>query len=152
MTVISETLSLLAWEAKASNIEVTTELECSEPRVLANDGELRMVVLNLVQNAFHAMLNGGRLVVGCRQVEGRVELSFRDDGVGISPENLPKIFDPFFSQRAGGGQGTGLGLTICRTIVEDMGGQIIVRSYPGGGTRFTVSLPAPEGELEGVLS
>jgi len=151
-TVISETLSLLAWEAKASNIEVTTELEGTELRVLANDGELRMVVLNLVQNAFHAMLKGGRLVVGCRQAEGRVELSFRDDGVGISPENLPKIFDPFFSQRAGGGQGTGLGLTICLTIVEDMGGQITVRSYPGGGTRFTVSLPAPEGELEGVLS
>lgn len=146
-TVVTETLSLLAWEAKAAKVEISTELDPSEPRVLANDGELRMVVLNLVQNAFHAMPNGGKLVVGCRQVGSEVHLTVRDDGVGISADNLPRIFDPFFSQRAGGGQGTGLGLTICRSIIEDLGGSIAVRSHPGGGTRFTVALPLPEGGI-----
>lgn len=146
-TAVTETLSLLTWEAKAGNVEVTTELDLSEPRVLANDGELRMLVLNLSQNAFHAMPKGGRLVVGSRQEGRMVHLSFRDDGVGISADNLPKIFDPFFSQRAVGAQGTGLGLTICRSIVEDLGGEITVRSHLGGGTRFTVSLPTPEGDL-----
>jgi len=76
-----------------------------------------------------------------------VHLTVRDDGVGIAADNLPRIFDPFFSQRAGGGQGTGLGLTICRSIIEDLGGSIAVRSHPGGGTRFTVALPLPEGGM-----
>jgi len=146
-TVITETLSLLGWEAKAANVDVVTELDTEEPRVIANDGELRMVVLNLVQNAFHAMPNGGRLVISCRAVQGQIHLNFRDDGVGISAENLPKIFDPFFSQRANGGQGTGLGLTICRSILDSMAGEISVRSNLGGGTRFTVILPAAEGGL-----
>jgi len=146
-TVVTETLSLLTWEAKAAKVEITTELDPLEPRVLANDGELRMVVLNLVQNAFHAMPNGGKLVVGCRQMGQEVHLTVRDDGVGIAADNLPRIFDPFFSQRAGGGQGTGLGLTICRSIIEDLGGSIAVRSHPGGGTRFTVALPLPEGGM-----
>jgi len=150
-TVMTETLSLLAWEANSDHVEILTELDPAEPRVLANDGELRMVVLNLVQNAFHAMPKGGKLVVGCREVQGEnkgeVHMTFRDDGVGISLENLPKIFDPFFSQRANGIQGTGLGLTICRSIIEGMGGEIAVRSTLGAGTRFTVVLPAADGGL-----
>jgi len=144
---VVETLSLLNWEAEAGQVQMVTELDAHEPRVLADDGEIRMIVLNLVQNAFHAMPKGGKLIVGSHLAGGLVELSFRDNGIGIPKDALPRIFDPFFTRRAGGQQGTGLGLTICRSLVKNMGGEITVVSVEGDGAAFTVCLPAAEGGL-----
>ena len=138
---VAETLSLLAWEASERKVEVVQDLARPSPRILASDAELRTLVLNLAQNAFHAMPNGGRLAVSTRQSGDRVEIEFADTGVGISPEDARHIFDPFFSRRADGQRGTGLGLSICRSIVEACGGRIQVDSEPGRGSRFVLSLP-----------
>ncbi len=145
---ISDTLSLLAWEAQANNITLRLLLDEAEPRVLINDSELRMVVLNLAQNAFHAMPKGGTLEITSRQVDDQVELEFVDNGSGIAPDHLARIFDPFFSVRADGSSGTGLGLTICRSLLEHWGGGISAFSQPGQGARFVVRLPAADRGVE----
>jgi signal transduction histidine kinase/HAMP domain-containing protein len=138
---VEETLALLAQEARARQIEVDVAIEPPEVRVRADDGELRMVVLNLVQNAFHAMPEGGRLAIRGTAREGGFVLAFEDNGVGIESADLPMIFLPFFSRRADSRRGTGLGLAICRGIVERCGGRIEVDSEPGKGSVFRVILP-----------
>ena len=102
-----------------------------------------MVTLNLVQNAFRAMPNGGHLGVSVRQRDQVIELRITDTGVGITRQDLQHIFDPFFSRRADGSQGTGLGLSITRSIVEKFTGTIEVESHVGSGTSFAVKFPDP---------
>ena len=141
---VDETISLLAWEAQSRGIDNRLELAAEQPRVVASDSEMRMVVLNMVQNAFHAMPEGGALVVKTSRQEGRSMLWVADDGCGIAADVLPRIFDPFFSARADQKRGTGLGLAICKAIVERAGGSIKVDSVVGQGTVFTVALPDPD--------
>jgi signal transduction histidine kinase len=138
---VVETLSLLAWEAGEDKVSISTQLDIPPPRIMATDSELRAVVLNLAQNAIHAMPNGGTLKVSTRQDGEQVEIVFEDTGVGITAEDAPHVFDPFFSHRADGQSGTGLGLSICRSIVEGYGGKIEFDSQPGRGSRFVVRLP-----------
>jgi signal transduction histidine kinase len=105
--------------------------------------------LNLVTNAVQAMANErGTIMLTTRGVEGGVAVEVADDGKGIAPEVLPKIFDPFFSTKEIG-KGTGLGLSISYKIVEQHGGRIDVESRVGVGTKFTVWLPLkPPAEAE----
>ena len=138
---IEDVLSLVKWDAEESSIDITVDVPDDPVRIMGNEGEMRMLVLNLVQNAFHAMPRGGELRIGLEESDGEVEMSVEDSGVGISPELLPRLFTPFFSRRADGVQGTGLGLAISRAIVERSGGRVNVWSEPGKGSRFTVHLP-----------
>lgn len=138
--VIEDTLSLVRWEAEQLGVSVSTTLEPGL-RVLASDSELRMVVLNLTQNAFHAMPDGGTLTVTSDSDGNQVRITVRDTGIGIEAERLQKIFDPFHSRRADGQKGTGLGLSIVRTIIERYAGTIDVDSEPGHGSVFSVLLP-----------
>jgi signal transduction histidine kinase len=138
---VSETLSLLRWEAEQLGVAIDLELDASAPRVLAQESDLRMIALNLAQNALHAMPGGGTLAVRTRRVGERVEILVEDTGVGIAAEDLERIFEPFFSRRADGSQGTGLGLPISRTLARSFHGDIAVESRPGAGTRFTLHLP-----------
>lgn len=140
--IVPEVLSLLRFDAERIGITVDVDLGDTELRVFATDSELRMLILNLAQNGFHAMPKGGRLVVRGRQQAGVVSIEIADDGVGIAAENLSRIFDPFFTKRADDSQGSGLGLTICRAIVARYGGRLDARSIPGEGATFTISLPA----------
>lgn len=135
-----DTLSLVRWEAEQLKVELASAL-APDLRVMASDSELRMVLLNLIQNAFHAMSGGGRLEVSSHAEPPWVEIAVRDTGVGIEAERLPQIFDPFYSRRADGRKGTGLGLSIVRTIVERFGGRVEVESEPGRGSIFKVLLP-----------
>ena len=145
--IIPEVVSLLRYEAEKNGIELNMDVRQNELRVLATDSEMRMVVLNLVQNAFHAMPDGGRLdIVGLADDE-EICVSFTDNGVGIAPRDMKYIFDPFFSRRADEISGTGLGLTIAKSIVERFHGRLEVRSEVGKGTVFTLFLPnAGEGD------
>lgn len=138
---IEETTSLMRLEASQRNISIALFLESIDARVMAADSEIRIVIINMVQNAFHAILDGGSITITSRVNGERVEMEFEDTGTGIRPDYLPYIFDPFFSRRADSAQGTGLGLSICRAIVEHWGGNIEVFSRLGEGTRFTVLLP-----------
>lgn len=139
--IAEETLSLLRYEGRQKGIELETSAEAGEFRVLAVDAELRMLVLNLVQNAFHAMPEGGQVNVYLSHVGEEIELRVQDNGVAIPESMLDKIFDPFFTRRADGQTGTGLGLAICKNIVDRGGGRILARNNPERGACFVVYWP-----------
>ena len=143
---VEDTLSLLRWDAQEASIEITESFPQQPLRVFANDGEIRMLVLNLVQNAMHAMPSGGVLRITGSIEDDEVVVRFCDNGVGISAENLPRLFMPFFSRRADGVEGTGLGLPISRTIVESFDGTLEVESELGKGSCFIVRLPEATAE------
>jgi len=107
------------------------------PRVSAREGELKEVLINLLENAREALPSGGAVAVEAEQVDGDVELRVIDDGVGIPEDLLPRIFEPHFSTRSGG---SGLGLAIVRRLVESWGGRIWAESVPREGTTMTVRL------------
>jgi len=121
------------------------------PLVEANEARLGQVFLNLVINAAHSIPEGraeGNLIHVAARAEGdRVSVEISDTGVGMSNELLEHIFTPFFSTRPAGG-GTGLGLTICRRLVEDIGGELQVTSREGKGSTFTILLPITERRAE----
>lgn len=135
--IVSETSSLLEYEAKKRGIEVQIHPSSEPAVILASDPELRMVTVNLMQNAFQAMSKGGVLKIDILSEAERVEVVFSDTGEGIPMENLQRIFEPFFSERLGSEKkGTGLGLSITKTIVENYNGRILVESSLGVGTTF----------------
>ena len=107
--------------------------------VLADEGQLRQVMWNLLGNAADATSHGGQLRVQVWRQDGRVRIVVEDSGVGIAAEDLPRIFDPFFTTKE---RGTGLGLAIVHRIIEAHGGQLEVSSEPGHGSVFAVSLAA----------
>jgi signal transduction histidine kinase len=104
---------------------------------------MKQALLNLTKNAIAAMPGGGRLDLSVERVEDEVRISVIDDGAGIAEEDLPKIFEPYFTTKE---NGTGLGLTITFKIVKEHRGEITVKSRPGQGSTFTISLPVPQKE------
>ena len=138
---VSDTLQLLDFDAQSHGIVQHQDLAADDLRVLADDSDLRMVVLNLVQNAHHAMPDGGSLTVRTHAEGKSAVIEVRDTGLGIPSGMIDHIFDPFFSHRADGEGGTGLGLAICKAIVERYAGTIEVSSVPGQGAVFSVRLP-----------
>jgi signal transduction histidine kinase len=145
---LTDTLRLLEFDAQTHQISQVTELPATPLRVLADEAEIRMIFLNLIQNAHHAMPDGGTLTARLANDDGYAVLEIIDTGVGMAPEHVNNIFDPFFSRRADGVAGTGLGLTIVKNFVERMGGDIDVRSSPGQGSRFRIRLALAETVLE----
>jgi len=138
---VNDTLQLLDFDAQSHGIAQHQDLAADNLRVLADDSDLRMVVLNLVQNAHHAMPDGGSLTVRTHAEGKSAVIEVRDSGLGIPSGMVDHIFDPFFSHRADGEGGTGLGLAICKAIVERYAGTIEVSSVPGQGAVFSVRLP-----------
>ncbi|MBP6319680.1 MAG: PAS domain-containing protein [Rubrivivax sp.] len=145
---VADVLALLAAETEQARIEVQVDLLPADLRVLGDEGELRQVLVNLVQNAVHAMPEGGQLRVEGRAHAGEgdgarswVRVAVQDSGVGIAPEHMPLIFLPFYSRRADGRRGTGLGLAISKGLVEQRGGELRASSRPGHGSRFELDLP-----------
>ena len=136
---VFDTVTLLDFDARSHGISQQLELDHAEPRVLADDSDLRMLVLNLVQNAYHAMPQGGGLIVRTLVEDDKAVIEVVDHGLGITEDCLNRIFDPFYSHRADGEPGTGLGLTISKSIVERYGGRIEVHSVLGEGTTFRVT-------------
>jgi two-component system NtrC family sensor kinase len=138
--VINETLSLLDHQFKSARISVQRELKADFPVTFGNAGKLQQVFLNLFVNARDAMAEGGELNIRTETVDSKIEVIVQDSGVGISRENVKKIYDPFFTTKAAG-KGTGLGLSVSYGIVQEHGGNISVESRPGVGTSFKLELP-----------
>jgi signal transduction histidine kinase len=146
---VSDSIHLLAYDAGLRRIDQQSSLDPARPRILADQAELRMVILNLLQNAHHAMPEGGQVRVATQSIApDSAQITVVDNGSGIAADVLPHIFDPFYSRRADGQAGTGLGLTICKSIVERYGGTIAVESTPGAGTTFTITLPREHGNSD----
>jgi two-component system NtrC family sensor kinase len=138
--VIQETLTLLEHQLQKSGIQVTTQLDASMAPVNGNSGKLQQVLLNLFLNARDAMANGGTLEVRTWSDESGARIEVADSGHGISPENLHRIYDPFFTTKAAR-KGTGLGLSVSYGIIQEHGGSIEVSNRRSGGARFRIDLP-----------
>jgi signal transduction histidine kinase len=142
--VLGGLLDFVAPEMAAAGVAVRRELAARLPPILADEGQLRAAFLNLLRNSREAMASGGTVTVRTRPAGGDgVEAEVEDDGPGIPAETLDRIFDPFYSTKAGG---TGLGLAFSLQVVEEHGGSIRCRSEPGRGTAFVVRLPAAADE------
>jgi len=138
--VIADVFSLLEHQFEIGKIRIRREL-CEQPAtVLAIEHQLQQVFLNLFLNAKDAMAEGGTLHIRARVVSAKVEVVVSDTGVGISRENIRKIYDPFFTTKSGG-KGTGLGLSVSYGIVQEHGGIISVESKLGSGTSFKLEFP-----------
>jgi len=147
--LLAEALMLVQIPKKVKFLDRTHD----EPKMMIDARKITRVFVNLIKNAIDAMPNGGTLEVESEQKEDNVEFTFRDTGTGMSEEIKAKLFSPLFTTKA---QGMGLGLAICKRIVEAHGGEITVQSVLGKGTTFTVTLPvkpklAVGGEKEWVI-
>jgi signal transduction histidine kinase len=141
---LKETVALLQGVAEAASVRIREEYPPSPVIVNMDQNEIKQVFINIMNNALQAMPNGGELRIridASRDQEAVVE--FSDTGKGIAAENLPKIFEPFFSTK-GNGDGTGLGLSISYRIIQGHGGRIEVESEVGRGSAFRVVLPPCE--------
>ena len=146
--LIDETMVLLERELSKYRINVDMQIEENLPKVSAIGNQIQQVFMNLLINARQAMSEGGELVVRLRRdpKSNTIDLSVRDYGTGMTEETMRKIFQPYFTTKAGpdesGKGGTGLGLATCKNIIEAHGGKIRVESSIGKGTCFTLKLPA----------
>jgi signal transduction histidine kinase len=145
--VVADSLLLLEREMNRYRIRIETSLGAVPP-AMANGNQIQQVLMNLLINARQAMPQGGAVLIklGYDAESQLVELIVRDNGTGMPPDVLRKIFDPYFSTKSGpdasGKGGTGLGLSMCRDIIEAHRGRIRVDSTVGRGTAFNIKLPA----------
>jgi signal transduction histidine kinase len=121
-------------------VTVRPELSRGLPLVSVDRHQIGEVIDNILRNAYQALPEGGEVVVtaGADGETDGVRVEFADTGPGIPPENLPRIFDPLFTTKA---KGIGLGLVVCKRLVERQGGEIVARNNAGGGAAFTIRLP-----------
>ena len=141
--MVVETLTAMGREPAKDNIQLIIRVPASI-ELITRPAELKQVLLNLFMNARQAVLakpRGQSISISALRRNGEVFLRVSDTGVGISRDHLKHVFEPFFTTREGGG--SGLGLAVCRHIVESLHGRMTVRSEEGKGTCFTVVLPLP---------
>ncbi len=141
--VVQDTLELRRYALRTAQVEIDANLDPELPLTWADSFQLQQVVLNLLTNAEHALANWSgekRIVVTTARRGEQLVVSVADSGPGVSPENLSRIFNPFFTTKPVG-EGTGLGLSISDGIVREHGGRIRVDSQPGRGATFEIELP-----------
>ncbi|HNO68789.1 MAG TPA: ATP-binding protein, partial [Pseudomonadota bacterium] len=132
-------------------IRIVTEVSPDAESLQTDPGLLRQILINLLTNAIDATSAHqadagsvatvtGRIFVSAKTEGSEVVLAVRDEGTGIAPDDLQRIFEPFYTTK-GRGRGTGLGLSICRELTRSLGGKITVESAPGQGSTFALRLP-----------
>ncbi len=141
--IIETTLELRTYSLKTNNIKVTTQFQSDLPWTVADPGQIQQVFLNIIINAETEMNlahSKGNLLIRTETMDDIIQISFKDNGPGITRENLDKIFNPFFTTREVG-EGTGLGLSMCHGIISEHNGHLYAKSSPGRGATFIVELP-----------
>jgi len=144
--VIPEIINMIEKKAVVNGIEIIKNISEQAPGFIGDPSQFQQVMLNLFNNAMDAVTDrhgssGGKLTIAAsKKNENQVEIKITDNGVGISPENIEKIFSPFFTTKPVG-KGTGLGLSVCYGIIESFGGTMEVMSEQNVGTTFVISLP-----------
>ena len=141
--ILQEVVILLKMEARKKDLELELQSAADLPLAKIDSEKIRQVFLNLIINAIHATASGKITLTSSfhpdEKGQGTIEVTVADTGIGISEENLEKLFNPFFTTKDT--QGTGLGLMICHHIIDQHRGSIDVRSKPGKGTTVTVQIP-----------
>ena len=136
--IVGETLAFLSAEIQARDILVESELDKNLPQIGLDSEQIKQAFYNVSRNAFQAMKSGGILRIRTFADETHANVSFSDTGGGISPENISRIFEPYFTTKS---DGNGLGLLIVRRIVRAHGGEVVLESSPGRGLTLTIRLP-----------
>ncbi len=138
--LLEEVLGFLEKEAHYRNLRISLETAPELPFIESDRGQLQQLFLNIINNAFAAVDDGGEIdIAASRSGNDQVQVTVTDNGIGIPEENIPHLFEPFFTTKEE--SGTGLGLSITYGIVEKLGGKISVKSKVSQGTTFTVTLP-----------
>lgn len=147
--LIQDTVEVLQPQTIMEGVRMVLELEAAQDIVFADPGRMRQVFLNILMNAGDVLAEEGASTKGneertirvrTRSSRERIEISISDNGLGIPSEDLPQVFDPFYTTKDPG-KGTGLGLSVSYRIVEDLGGSIRIHSTPGQGTTVIIELP-----------
>ncbi len=133
-SIVTQTLT----DVKVPNNITIEDTTADAPEILVDEPKLKRVLTNLIQNAIDAMPDGGKLSISSTNAQKEVSISIRDTGVGIPQDVMEKIWTPLYTTKA---KGIGLGMPICRRIIEAHGGSISVDSTVGKGTTFTLKLP-----------
>ena len=147
--VLDKSLELHSYHLKVNNIEVVRELHPSLPWTMADFHQMLQVFVNIITNAEQAMTKAhgkGKLIIKTQKKGNVIQITFSDDGPGISEEDLKSIFNPFFTTKEVG-EGTGLGLSICYGIVQEHGGALYAKSKLGDGATFTVGMPIVQEQI-----
>ncbi len=141
--LVAGALKLVEMESRSATIRLESTITPDLPPVLADGIQIQQVVLNLIRNAIEAVeeadINGSVITVGVTGTANEIAVSVTDNGPGIAPGDAAHIFDPFYSTKGGG---LGVGLSICRAIIEAHGGRLWFTRTPGGGCVFQFTLPA----------
>ncbi len=139
-TLIHEVVGFLHSEARHRNIKINYHIDDYLPTIRSDRGQLQQVFLNILNNSFEALDDGGYVDITIKSITSdQIQVIIADNGIGISKDDLPKIFEPFFTSKKE--QGTGLGLSITYGIIKKLGGDISVESEEGIETTFTITLP-----------
>ena len=144
--LIENTLKLREYVLKTNNINVVTRFDPELPWSVVDPGQMQQVFLNLIVNAEQAMKKAhgkGTLTITTKKIDNNIRISFQDDGPGITEENMGHLFEPFFTTKEPG-EGTGLGLSLSRSIILEHDGKMSVESEFGRGATFIVELPIIE--------
>jgi two-component system, NtrC family, sensor kinase len=142
--VLDDTLQLLEPQLRRSQVELLRDYDEHLPQAFGNAGKLQQVFTNLLLNARDALPAGGQIILRTStKDDDTLAIEIADTGIGIAPENVAKIYDPFFTTK-GVGRGTGLGLAVTYGIVQEHSGHITVESAPGHGTTFRITLPTAD--------
>jgi len=139
--LLEEALTLMRHEVSNRSIEISISAPPSLPDIRVDRDQIKQAFFNIIKNAFQAMPDGGRLSISLTGDSTHMEISFLDTGVGIAPDGMGRIFEPYHTTKS---TGSGLGLMIVQRIVQDHGGHIELMSKPAEGTRFSIYLPFSE--------
>ncbi len=148
-SLVLELAEFMKVEAEQSGVALEVSVDGLVPIIPVDKRYMKQALLNLVKNALGAMPDGGSLRLATELAGDEVRLSVTDSGTGIAEDKLGKIFEPYFTTKE---NGTGLGLTLAYKIVKEHGGDITVRSKPGQGSVFTITLPVPQRERRMIAS
>lgn len=137
--LVKEIMILFEGEAHLRNITICNRLALETPSLFLEEHQLKQVLVNLVKNAIEAVpANGGKIILSTEVRDELVIIRIEDNGCGMSEETVRHIFMPFYTTKA---TGTGLGLSVCHDIINQLGGEIEIKSQPGVGTDFLIYLP-----------
>ncbi|HET6979354.1 MAG TPA: ATP-binding protein [Pyrinomonadaceae bacterium] len=139
--VTRDVLQLLSTEISGHNIETVLELDDSPVAGMLDEPSIRAATLNLMLNAVQAMSNGGQLTISTGRDGKKIWMTIKDTGVGMSPERIKQIFEPFNTTKS---RGLGLGMPYAQKVIQQHGGHITVESQPGKGTQVKIDLPTDE--------